>query len=395
MTNLRYFFYSAIIDDTSNFFKVKGYEVSANNSISGGSGISFTSKYQALLKCLCECIERFCNLRFNRIDILYSAYSNLRKNSLDTYIYINNSEIREKKLGWINGVDFLDNKSCYLPAQLIYLGYPIKKEVRLTSSISTGAAGGFDHETTLLRGIYEIIERDAFMTIYLNKISAKRIDIDKIKNKTIQKILDKCQRYNLELYLFDITNDIEIPSFLTLVIDRQGIGPAIVAGLKSGLNTTEAIIGSLEESLLCRFWLRYEVFKRKSKDFKIDPNKITSTMQRGLYWYPTQMLEKLDFLLRQNPVLIQISNSLSSPKNQLNYIRTIFLKKRIRIFYKDITIDNFRRLGYLIYKVVIPELQPLYLNENEKEIKINRLKKVSLYFGQKDFHINDIPHFFL
>ena len=389
------YFYSAIINDKQNTFKAKGYEVSAENAISGGSGISFISRYEALLKCLSECAERFCNLRFNRNDIQISSYSNLHGNILDPTLYTIDHTVREKKFGWVEGFDIIANTYCYIPAQLVYVGYPLNNEVKLTSSISTGAAGGFDHETTLLRGIYEVVERDAYMTQYLNKIPAKRIDIEKIRNLNVQKMLSKCIRYNLQLFLFDVTNDLKIPTFLTVVIDKSGIGPAVVAGLKSSLNIKDAIIGSLEESLLCRFWLRYEAFKKKYNIHTIKPNKITNALQRGLFWYPIRMIKRLDFLLNQNPIPYQISSTSFTTEEELFKLRNIFFKKNLRIFYKDITLENFRKLGYLVYKVIIPELQPLYINEVEKEIRKGRLRSVSQYFGQNRVSINKIPHFFL
>ena len=107
------------------------------------------------------------------------------------------------------------------------------------------------------------------------------------------------------------------------------------------------------------------------------------------------MIKRLDFLLNQNPIPYQISSTSFTTEEELFKLRNIFFKKNLRIFYKDITLENFRKLGYLVYKVIIPELQPLYINEVEKEIRKGRLRSVSQYFGQNRVSINKIPHFFL
>ncbi len=71
------------------------------------------------------------------------------------------------------------------------------------------------------------------------------------------------------------------------------------------------------------------------------------------------------------------------------------IKKRFRIYYKDITLDVFKKCGLRVYKALMPQLQPLYLNEQQKEIRYDRLKAVAKYFELKEIIVNKIPHPFL
>lgn len=363
------------------------------------SGISFTSKYMALLKCLGEWIERLALFNYNERMVLFSTFLKLDKKALDLslYININGESFKNKKMGWIYGWNHTMQKNSFIPAQLVYLNYLnkyLKKEGSLTTPISTGAAGGFDHESTLLRGIYEVVERDAFMTVYLTRSKVPRIDLKSVKNKTIQFIVESYERYKLELYAFEITNDIGIPVFLTLVVDKTGFGPSVTIGAKANLNKEKAIIGSIEEAFMIRPWLRKEKFSKKPDSIKIQPINIISLINRAKFWYPLERLEKLGFLLKQPP---RFYNKVKTPcpkKDELSHVTKILYENGYQIFYADITPISFRK-NYLVYKILIPGLQPLYLNERKKEVVQDRLKAVSFHFGKKKYKINSFPHPFL
>lgn len=362
-------------------------------------GASLISNFLALLRCLGECVERFSLHCPKNKRIILTNFLSIHENALDPSIYINNSLIKKARFGWVEGYNFTKKTKCLIPAQLIYLDYKGDDKVQLTTRISTGASAGLTHETTLLRGIYEVVERDAFMTIYLNKITAPRIELKSIKNKTIQLIFNSLKRYNLEWFLFDITNDLNIPSFLTILVDKTRLGPAIAVGTKSSFNIKEAIISSVEESLMGRIFIKEKIkniiINKKKMNVKIDYNLIRNETDRGLFWSSIKMLKKLDFLINQTPRKININRYKFNPKEELSRVNELIEKKGFQIYYADITPNNFRMLNYFVYKIIIPGLQPLYLDEKNKELNYQRLKEVSHYFNQKRYSVNKVPHPFL
>lgn len=361
------------------------------------SGISVTNKYLALLKCIWEGIERFNLYCYREKSIKYAFYHDLIPHAIDPTVYVCDEKLTTtSRFGWVKGYNLTDNIPIYIPAQLIYLNYfKSKEEIKLSANISTGAAGGIDKETTLLRGIYEVIERDAFMTVYLNSIKATRIDIGKIRNKIIQRIINKCRQYNLEIFVFNITNDLAIPVFMAILTDKTGIGPAVTVGLKSSLNVLNAITGSIEESFMGRVMIRNEMLKRKSNDFNIPPKSIRTLLDRGLFWVSLKRLSSLNYLLNQIPLPFKIHANTVKPHQELATIIDILRKKGYKTYYVDITSDIVKKLNYFVYKVIIPELQPLYLDEKHKELRTNRLKLVASYFGLFRYRIKSVPHPFL
>lgn len=351
-------------------------------------GVSFTSSKEALLKCLVEAVERISLYCFRKKTILFSSFNNFKNKDrvVDPYLYRKDSSVRQLIFGWTKTYNLINDQNYLIPAQFVYLNHRATyDEFFLTTNNSTGAAGGFDYASTLLRGIYEIIERDTFLTIYLSKIQAPRIDPDEIKNSTITSVSQKLKQYKLELYVFDITTDLAIPSFATILIDKTGCGPAVSVGLKANLDIVKAITGSMSEALAMRSIVRQAIMTE---------NK-TGPMKKGFYWSSTKMIKKLNFLLDQ-PVKKFGKKSLrfKTDEQELLYIKQVFKKKGLNIYFVDITLNIFKKIGYKAYKVIIPHLQSMYIPEAEKELSLNieRIKKITQYFGLKKFRINVIPH---
>jgi ribosomal protein S12 methylthiotransferase accessory factor len=391
-----FYYYSSLLNPSIKYFKLLGFRVNTHYLVSGG--ISYVSRRLALLKCLGETVERFCQCCYNPKSIFFSSYKQLlekSKNALDPVIYKNYPKIRNKKIGWIEGRDFINNAKILLPAQLAYLSYPRKNEISLSLNITTGAAAGFTHESALLNGIYEAIERDAFMTMYLNKIDAPKINLTKITDKAIQSVIKIYARYGFEVAVYNLTNDLGVPVFLTMLVDKLGNNPKFSIGMKVGLNINSSILGSLEEAFLARYYIKNELLQRKFPIYRMGKISIDSAFDRGLFWMNPAMLKELDFLTKQSPKQFNIKDLKLNQKEELEHVKQILRGKGLQVYYADITLKNFRKINYLVYKVFIPSLQPLYLVEEEKELKMDRLKTVAEHFGKKNVIINEIPHPFL
>jgi len=364
-----------------------------------GGGYSFKSKKLALLKCLMEGMERFSNTCYKASKIRYSFYEELNAKALNPQVYLSEKKVQGKKIGWVEGKDLFNNQAVLLPAQIIYYNYVFaNSEPCLTQLNSTGAAGGIDFETTLLRGIYEVVERDAFMTTYLAKIRAPKIELNDLEKKfaTVNKLIRNITKFNLEVMIFNLENDLKIPTFLCIVIDRTGLGPAISLGLKSSLNQERAVSGAIEEALNSRPWLRMELWNRQESRVTSKANKnIVSILERGLFWLSPKMLKRISFLLDQPSQKLKIRNFAADSTKELSEVKRLLRDKGKESYFCDIGISEFKKIGLHFYKVVIPKLQPLFLEENRREIRRDRLKEVAKFFGQDKFSLNQTPHPFL
>lgn len=378
-----------------------------NDEDAGAAGVSFNKK-RALLKVLGEAIERYALSGNTDKKFIYKSFNeliSLRKSVLrlerlilfaDKKLYING--LNNKKFHWIEGRSLMSRKKILVPAQLVYVPYQYhSSESLLRFPISTGAAAGFSLEEALYRGICEIVERDSFIISYLNKLPSPRIDLLHIRDSTINDILHSFRRYKLEIVILDLTTNLQIPVFAAITLDRTGIGPAVSAGLKAGFNVKETIIGAIEESLMVRSWIRDKFIYR-------DPNykrggKVITIEDRAHYWFPTPIIRDLDFWLKSKN-LKRINTKNSKKSNNLRKVVELLKKENIQVLYVDITDEKMKNYGFVVVKVIIPKLHPLYLDERYPYLRGERLYNVPvkmefLQSSKTESQLNKIPHPFL
>ncbi len=263
---------------------------------------------------------------------------------------------------WSKAKDYLNKREILIPAQLVYLSKIFKDETQIIpEQITTGAAFGNNFKQVFENGLLEAVERDAFMISYLTKRKINRItDFP----KKISDLLNYLNRYYLDIFIFDITTDLNIPTFMSITIDKSSIGPAVSIGTKSGFKIENVIYGAILESVQARRQTRLSKYMSGDK-FKFPKDKeIDSMLKRCFYWYPTKMIKYLDFWLKSNKVITfnKIPEYISSLDNGIKQLKD----KNYHIFYVDISLNEIKKAGFTAGKVIIPELQPLYLAEESK-----------------------------
>jgi len=393
---LRSFF--SQIDEKSHYFE-------KNNCIITqpiyGSGASFFDREIGGSKCLGEAVERLCQQTFTPKKIMYSSYNNLKQKAIDPSIHTLSSDVRNERIGWVTGSNIISKEKILIPAQYAHYTFnEFHNEQPITSLISTGGALGQTPEEALLYGLYELIERDAFTTTYLIKAPVKKVLVSSIQNNQISRIHDTLAKYALEWHLFDITHDLSVPVYLSLLIDRSGVGPAVTSGASSRLNHFEAIINSVTEATMTRPWIRVSLTNKKSllSIINNDRKKIRERIDRGLYWFLPSKIALLHFWLKREEEVFHPFRTLSlSPDAELRLLISMLKNIHKSLYYCDITHDEVRKYGMYVYKIINPYLHGLYLDEADTRAVVDpvRLQAVAHHFGIKNYQINPIPHPFL
>lgn len=383
---------------------------------SSSAGYSLDSRETALLKFIGESIERYCLDIYKEKNLVFGSYKKLKNRAIDIHRIVALSEKQKQNpnlsrfifddsstFAWVQGLSLKTGKPVLIPAQLIYLSYTYPRDEKIIYlPISTGAAGGTSLLAAIRRGICEIIERDAFLITYLNKLTPFKVNLKLLKNKDVNHWLELFDRYKLELSVLDITTELGIPTFLSVVIDRTGIGAAVSTGLKTHLNSLEAIVDSIKESQHPRCWVRRLAEGDPDRVKNMKPSEIKSLEERALYWFPKERIHDIAFLLKQKAKKLRKSSyhrSLSE-KEQLRLVLQKLWDHDMDAYFVDITLPQFRKLGYHVVKVIIPQLTPFYLNEHVPYFGGKRLYEVPKTIGLKnqpttEESLNSVPHPFL
>jgi len=374
-------------------------------------------KDRAILKALAEAIERYCLSIYRESNLIRGSFRSLGDAALDPKEVVNWSESQlltgklssirftdDAKLNWVQGYSLTEDRPILVPAQLVYVPYARGREPLLRLPITTGAASGTSLPGAIYRGICEVIERDAFMITYLNRLERSQVTGAHTDDAVLATMYRAFDRYHLEVRVMYITTEIPVPVFLSVIVDRSGIGPAVSLGLKASLHPIEAIIGSMEEALSCRRWVRDLMLERADASLSDrGGGGISSLEDRALLWSDTCMIRHLGFLLENGSCkALQDIPSTASDSAAASQVQVLSMlaQRAMQVVFVDVTTPDVEEIGFKVVKVVIPELQPLYLDEARRYLGGDRLYSVPKLLGYREARtnqaqLNPIPHPFL
>jgi len=258
-----------------------------------------------------------------------------------------------------------------------------------------GMGFGMNHNGTILRGIYELIERDACISTYLLKVPLPHINIKSIlrTRPKLEKIVKHLEEKNIQIHVLDATHDLGIPIFITILVDNNSNKPTITAGSKAGFPIFESILNSFEEAIMV-----YSSFDEASKknSLRSEHAHIQTSFQRSQFWSNQRRTSDLSFWLQNSKKKNIQKNKSLSEKKQITQVIDLLKQKKMTINYVDITPTYIKSIGFMVYKVVIPQLQEFYFDEMNKKISSSRIQSVSTFFGiNTKYIVNQIPHPFV
>jgi YcaO-like protein with predicted kinase domain len=138
---------------------------------------------------------------------------------------------------WIEGRDLLSGKSVWLPYETVHTNFTIPQPSGsgYFTATTNGLASGNHTLEAIAHGICELVERDATALWKLRGDAALQmtgLDPNTIDDEACRQILEQFERADIEVRIWDTTSDVEIASFLCLIVGRQedGVSPEYGAG---------------------------------------------------------------------------------------------------------------------------------------------------------------------
>lgn len=373
------YMYQCLSADTKLLFKL------SRNVSSGGLGISENKKI-AITSCLAEALERYCMSFIPKYEIIegykkdfkdkfifnhFNLYSEEQYNNIPMFLNPNRDRIE-----WTKIYNFKDVKKYkYWPASLIYIPYDLNKTVAETTS--TGMAAGFTIEECVKSGLFELLERDALMINFMQRLNPPEVDINTIKGLNRKLISDMKKDYNIKIY--KLYSDINIPIYLSIIYTKKHNKIHYGIGASANLDSDYAVNKSLKECLFTFFYSK-SIMSERQKDI----HKINKLYEHFLY-YQGNNFHKLLF----NSQIIKYK------KERIDY--QDFLKELdkngLEIYYKELTTDDIKSTGIKVVKVVVPSLIDLNKSHIYPRLGAKRYFDVPEKLGLKySESISNMPH---
>jgi len=156
---------------------------------------------------------------------------------------------------WVAGRRLGDNVPVLVPAQLVYCPYhPVPPERLAWEPTTTGLAVGQDRPETLLRGLLEVIERDALACAWLLHRPAASLDAPTVMGERWPRMRQQLLRGGLRLSLGLVPSDLgAVVVVARLVADGGPISTSF--GSAAALSLEAAAVKAVVEACLVRHTL--------------------------------------------------------------------------------------------------------------------------------------------
>ncbi|MFA6475947.1 MAG: YcaO-like family protein [Candidatus Paceibacterota bacterium] len=353
---------------------------------SGGLGINKDGRF-ALHACMGESLERYCMSYYNKGGLFFGRHEDLsKKTRFDDFSLYSKEQYRKnksfadplkEKIYWDKIESFVSpGKFKYWPASLIYL--PFDEGKLSAETTSTGMAAGTDKKRIIMSGLLELIERDALMTNFLQRLDPPEILISSI-NDSNESLIKKLSEDGYEIKIYKLYSDINIPIFVGLIWKGKGKKIHYGIGACASLDSEIAINKTLEECLFT-FLYSKNIMGAKPKN----KESIRALYEHFLY-YQDEKFNQLVF----NGGTIKYLKEKYSFNHLLNNLQELGLE----VFFKELTTKDIESTKVRVFRVIVPGLVDLNKTHLLPREGAKRLWDMPIKLGLKiEEKLNSLPH---
>lgn len=211
-------------------------------SVYNGKGATPT---EAKVSAIMEGIERY-SAEIRDQDLMVSRFSELKDNALNPAdLILPRGSDPNAEIPWVRGYDLISDEEILVPANAVFHPMP-PTYTRLFRTNTTGLASGNQLEEAIFHGLAEVVERDAWsISEYIKSMGPLLL----YKGDGLAgSLLERFKSAEVEVYVRDITSDIEIPTFAAVSDDVRLRDPALLnAGMGTHTDPEVALLRALTE----------------------------------------------------------------------------------------------------------------------------------------------------
>jgi ribosomal protein S12 methylthiotransferase accessory factor len=287
-------------------------------------------------------------------------------------------------VSWLDGFVLPDGEPAYLPAQLVYMPWRrrARREVRIGHATSSGLACAATLEEATLAGLLELVERDAFMLVWHNRLSLPLLDW-----RADPELVALDRRYfaptGLTYAAVDLSVFLGIPTVLGVVHGPPGALGALGVGAASAATIAVAWRKALAEAFSVQRWVRDRALEHPEELDRAAAEIRTFDDHTLYYAHPTRA-RRAAFLVaspdrrdvREIPPI--------DGENVLERIRALcrhLHERRVAAYAVDVTSPDVRAAGLRVVHAVAPELCQLDVVEGARFLGGSRMYEAAYEAG--------------
>lgn len=392
-----YFCYNSIVASTDRFSGL-----APNSQVNAGIG---TNDTLARLAAVGECLERYSSALYEEGELIRASYEELLRDypadnvlSPQEIELFADSQYRQpdfpfvrfhEKMStfWTWTYCLLQQKPMLTPAIFVFMPYVVRtREENCTYTTSTGLAFSHSLESAILAGIYEVVERDALMITWYNRLSRYKLDLVDVPPQ-VEAYLDRHYRQfgRHRLHCMEITSDIGIPVVFTVVTGKGIAGePAMAVGAACRMSPLDAFYKSLMEGFQTFNWARFLLRSKAVKD-ELGEFRVVSFEQHVQHYTREENYAKAEFSFASadKKKIADLPNLdrgsiYANIQGACECIRAAGFR---HLLVKDLTSTDVAELGGHVARVVLPKAVPLNLGNQRMFYGVRRMFEVPCRLG--------------
>lgn len=376
-----------------------------------GKGLTLA---RAEISALGEAVERYSGACYQAKDIYLSAYQDITKSKLDPaglvlfrdeqYAGLPYAPFQpDEAMGWVSGYSLVRDAHVEIPAISVFMNYKIHTpQENICAVTSNGLAAGATLLNAVLSASLEVIERDAFMITWCNKLPCQRIDPFSHPEKEIRDYCTSYGRRGVELRLYKLPTDLPVHVFMGIGYQLAGDdGPCVVVGLGADFDAAAAAksalleIGQIRPSLKQR--MRSPEAKARLEELLEDPGLVKELEDHDLLYSSRKMVHAFDFLFERPIEAFDWETNEEENGTRLTRLVDVLKSKNSDLIYYNLTPPEMERLGLFTVRVIIPDMQPIHFGHENIRLGGKRLYELPQRLGLKSSvttpaELNENPH---
>ena len=374
---------------------------------SGGKG---KTDGTARTSALCEAIERFSAVYDHDSPARYAKYFTLGEKALhpESLLLFSRDQYEQREtwnknlngnfhwvpepldntveIAWTQAWSLTCNTTRFVPTAYCYFGFDGPGSTYCRAD-SNGLASGNCFEEAVLYGLLELMERDAVGIWWYNKLRYPQVNLHSFKDPYFESIIAHHELLKRELWVLDITNDLEIPTFVAVSRKKEGEKEDILLGFGAHFDGSTAVTRAiLEVNQLLPTVIR----SRPELE-----NHLLPDFADALSWWNLATIKNQPFLLPQSNVSETRAEAHPSVEtidlfDKLNQC----IEKLKGLGLEILVIDHSRPdIGLPVARVIVPGLRhfwrrmapgrlyqvPIKMKKRDKPLSETQLNPISLF----------------
>ncbi|MFE3740223.1 TOMM precursor leader peptide-binding protein [Streptomyces sp. NPDC059134] len=295
-------------------------------------------------------------------------------------------------MDWAWGHDLADGSPLLVPADHAFYQYEYAfrrdRRAAVTAGAahrrhhffdcSSGCAVGANHEEAALHSLFELAERDAFLTSWYRAGPLPHIPVHTLTDPTSRAMVELIRARGFEVHLLVATRDIALPVVWVIAVNEKNPFPATFSSAGSGADPEAAIRGALREvaQLVTNpvDWTRKEAERLAEDPWRVEEledhvrfSSIPETRERALAGLGGPAV-RLDEAFPDWPGRLERAAD-GDVRGTLRYVASLFADAGLeRIVVVDQTSREHADAGLAVARAVVPGIVPMCFGHAQQRL---------------------------